>query len=198
MEAKYTWLSLGVIAIVLLPSILWPSEKVIRYAGLILQLLGIGTVIWGISLTRALFGHPSFAAKVLSWLVRFPLRKRTVIFGAGAGVLAMISGKARAYQSHNPAENATIEQRLDSLERNIQLIHDRITGTEKEIDEEFRKTAEAIKSEANTRDAENRILHKKLEATGIGGVHISAIGALWLFVGVVLSTAALEISYFLK
>jgi hypothetical protein len=198
MEAKYAWLALGVIAIALLSSILWPSEKVIRYAGLILQLLGIVTVIWGISLTRALFGHPSFAAKVLSWLERFPLRKRTVILGAGAGAVAMISGKARAYQSHTPAENATIEQRLDSLERNIQLIHERITGTEKEMDEEFRKTAEVIKSEAHTREAEDRILHKKLEATGIGGVHISAIGALWLFVGVVLSTAALEISNLLK
>jgi hypothetical protein len=66
------------------------------------------------------------------------------------------------------------------------------------MDEEFRKTAEVIKSEAHTREAEDRILHKKLEATGIGGVHISAIGALWLFVGVVLSTAALEISNLLK
>jgi len=198
MEAKYAWLALGVIAIALLSSILWPSEKVIRYAGLILQLLGIGTVIWGVSLTRALFGHPSFAAKVLSWLKQFPLRKRTVIFGAGIGAVAMISGKARAYQSHTPAENATIEQRLDSLERNIKLIHERITGTEKEMDEEFRKTAEVIKSEAYTREAEDRILHKKLEATGIGGVHISAIGALWLFVGVVLSTATLEISILFK
>jgi len=37
-----------------------------------------------------------------------------------------------------------------------------------------------------------------LEATGTGGVHISAIGASWLFVGIILSTAAPEIAEFLK
>jgi hypothetical protein len=33
-----------------------------------------------------------------------------------------------------------------------------------------------------------------LEATATGGVHISAMGAVWLFVGVTLSTAGIEIS----
>jgi hypothetical protein len=37
-----------------------------------------------------------------------------------------------------------------------------------------------------------------LEASGTGGVHISAIGASWLFVGVILSTAAIEIAELLK
>jgi len=197
-EANYTWLALGVTASALLVSILYPSEKVIRYAGLILQLLGIGTVIWGISLTRALFGHPSFAAKALSWLQHCPLLKRNVVFGAGMAAIAVIGGKARAYQSHSPGPDATIDQRLDSLERNIQLIHERITGTENEMDEELRKTADAIKSEARSRENEDRGLHEKLEATGTGGVHISAIGALWLFVGVVLSTASQEISCFFQ
>jgi hypothetical protein len=39
---------------------------------------------------------------------------------------------------------------------------------------------------------------KKLEATGTGGIHISAIGASWLFVGVILSTAAVEIVQWLN
>lgn len=78
------------------------------------------------------------------------------------------------------------------------LIHDRITGTEEEMDEEFRKAAEALKSEETARQAEDRALYERLEATGTGGVHISAIGASWLFVGVVLSTAAPEILAFLK
>ena len=66
------------------------------------------------------------------------------------------------------------------------------------MDEEFRKTAEALKNEEKTRQVEDNALHKKLEATGTGGVHISAIGASWLFVGVALSTASVEIAGFLK
>ena len=62
------------------------------------------------------------------------------------------------------------------------------------MDEEFQKTASELKNEAEARKSEDDAIRKQLEATGTGGVHISAIGASWLFVGVVLSTAAVEIS----
>jgi hypothetical protein len=66
------------------------------------------------------------------------------------------------------------------------------------MDEELRKTADALKREAQSRQTEDTAIREKLEATGTGGVHISAIGASWLFVGVVLSTAATEIAQLLK
>lgn len=198
-EARFAWLALGVIAAALMVALRSHTpEPVIRLTGLVLQLLGIGTVIWGISETRALFGHPSFAKKAKSWLERFPLRRRNIVIAAGAGSLAAITGKARGYATQGPGPNPTIEARIEALEKNISLIHERISGTEKEMDEEFRKTVEALKNEEQQRHAEDNSIREKLEATGTGGVHISAIGASWLFVGVVLSTAAVEIAEFLK
>lgn len=198
-EARFAWLALGVIAAALIVSLRpHTHESVIRLTGLVLQLLGIGTVIWGISETRALFGHPSFAAKAKSWLERFPLRRRNIVLAAGAATLSAITGKGRGYGTQGPGPNPTIETRVDALEKNISLIHERISSTEKEMDEEFRRTAEVLKSEEQARQAEDNVIHAKLEATGTGGVHISAIGASWLFVGVVLSTAGLEIAEFLK
>lgn len=173
-------------------------EPVIRLTGLILQLLGIGTVIWGISETSALFGHPSFAEKAKSWLERFPFRRRNIVIAAGAGSLSAMTGKARGYVTQGPGPNPTIESRIEALERNISLIHERISGTEKEIDEEFRKAAEALKNEEQQRQTEDNSIREKLEVTGTGGVHISAIGASWLFVGVVLSTSGVEIAEFLQ
>ncbi|QPK63714.1 hypothetical protein IVG45_01675 [Methylomonas sp. LL1] len=197
-EARYTWFSVGVILVALIIS-LRPNtpEPVIRITGLALQILGIATVIWGISETRVLFGQPSFVAKAKSWLTGFPLlRRQYTATVSGSGFLT--TGKARAHSTHNPGTNPTIEDRIASLERNITLIHERITGTEKEMDDEFRKVSDALKNEERERQSEVDSLHSKLEATGTGGVHISAIGASWLFVGVTLSTAALEISEFLK
>ena len=78
------------------------------------------------------------------------------------------------------------------------LIHERITNTEKEMDEGFHKATEALKSEELARLTEDNFIRGKLEATGTGGVHISLIGASWLFVGVILSTAGIEIAEFLK
>jgi len=198
-EARYTWLSVGVILIALVVS-LRPNtpEPVIRLTGLFLQVLGIATVIWGISETRAFFGHPSLAAKIKSWLTRFPLRRRNTVISAGTASLALLTSKARAHSTHNPGPNSTIETRIESLERNIVLIHERVSSAEKEMDEEFKKVSDILKSEERARLSEDNEIHKRLEATGTGGVHISAIGAAWLFVGVTLSTAAVEISELLK
>jgi hypothetical protein len=66
------------------------------------------------------------------------------------------------------------------------------------MDEEFQKSADAMKREENSRQEEDKAIREKLEATGTGGVHISAIGASWLFVGVILSTGSAELAVLLK
>lgn len=166
----------------------------IRLTGLVLQILGIGTVAWGISETRALFGHPSLVGKWRKWLARFPLLRQNTVFAAGSGSLVLAGGKVRGYGTVGPGQNATIESRVDALEKNVKSIHERISATQNEMDEEFQKTANALKEETHARKREDEEIRKNLEATGTGGVHISAIGASWLFVGVLLSTAAVEIS----
>jgi hypothetical protein len=176
----------------------YPSEPVIRLTGLALQLLGISTVIWGISVTRALFEHMSFSRTIKDWLSRFPLFRSDVVIGMGSNTAMGLSGKGRALTVHGPGENPTIEARLDSIEKNIVLIHDRITETHKEMDEEFHKLTDGFKHEEQTRQAADHAIREKLEATSTGGIYISVIGASWLFAGVVLSTAAREIAALLK
>lgn len=198
-EARYVWLALAVniaaLVVALRPG---TSEPVIRLTGLALQVLGIGTVIWGISETRALFGHPSITSKAKSWFGRFPLLKRNIVIGVAAIESAEMIGKARGYVTHNPVPSPTIEARLDALEKNIASIHERISHTQNEMDQELQKTNEAINAEKHARETEDNSLHSKLEATGTGGVHISAIGASWLFIGVTLSTAAIEIERIIR
>ena len=198
-EARHASLAAAVICVALVISLRpHTTEPVIRLTGLVLQLLGIGTVIWGISETRALFGHASLTSKVRAWLVRFPLLRRNVVVAAAGVELAAAVGKGRAHVTYGPGTNPTIDARLEALEKNVTSIHERISQTQKEMDEEFQKTADALKREEQSRRADDRAIRHKLEATGTGGVHISAIGALWLFVGVILSTAATELAQLLK
>jgi hypothetical protein len=113
---------------------------------------------------------------------------------SATGVASLsLAGKARAHVTHGAAA-PTIEARVEALEKNITAIHTRITETHKEIDEEFSTAADALKRESQAREKEDKAIQQKLEATGTGGVHISAIGASWLLVGVVLSTASAEIA----
>lgn len=194
-DAWYGWLSL-IIIIVALSISLRPhaTEFSIRFTGLVLQVLGITTVMWGIHKTRVLFGHPSFINKIKAYLSRFPFLRHDVEVGISTASLSLITGKGRAYTTCGPGANPTIEARLDAIEKNVPLIHERIDQTQKEMDEEFRKTADAIKREMQLRQTEASAIREKLEATGTGGVHISAVGASLLFVGVILSTLAMEIA----
>ena len=198
-EGKYVWLSLGTIFIALIVAFRpGATEPLIRITGLTLQVLGIATVIWGISETRALFGHASITSKAKGWFQRFPLRSRSVVIGVAGVSASSAVGKARAYGTFGPGPNPTTDTRLDALEKNVSAIHDRITATQKELDEETHRAEDALKRESEARKLEDAAIQKKLEATGTGGVHISAIGAAWLFVGVILSTAAPEIAAWVK
>ena len=198
-EAKYLWLALSVNAFALIISLRpGTSEPAIRLAGLVLQVLGIATVAWGISETRALFGRPPLVQKAKDWLGRFPLRRRDVVVGL-TGVSASTSlGNVRGFGTHGPGPIPTVESRLDALEKNVTSMHERISATQKELDEGIQKSAAALKTEEAVRQQEDAAIRQKLEATGTGGVHISAIGASWLFVGVILSTAAPELATLLQ
>jgi hypothetical protein len=191
-DAGYAWYSAAVIGVALIISLcLYSTESGIRLTGLGLQLFGISTVIWGISETRALFGHPSFANEIKAWLGRFPLLRRNVVVSVDSASHAVVSDKARVYVTQGAGANPTIEARLDALERNVTLIHERISQVEEEIDKELHKISDLVKHEEQLRQTEDNGIRMKLEATGTGGVHISAIGASWLFVGIILSTGAL-------
>jgi hypothetical protein len=135
---------------------------------------------------------------VKAWLGRFPLRKRHIIFGAAAGEVSTLFGHARAHVTHGPGSDPTLETRLTAIEKNIDAIHDRITATQRELDERLQKANDGLASEAAARKAEVERTQKMIETSATGGVHITAIGATWLFIGVVLSTAAPELATWLK
>ena len=198
-EGKHVWLAGGISAVALALALRpGASEPLIRWTGLVLELLGIGTVVWGIAETRAFFGHTPALTAAIAWMGRFPWRKRNIVLAATGIASATAFANVRGHVTHGAGLNPTLEARLDALDKNITAIHDRITNAEREMDEQFSKTKEDLATEISSRNAEDERTRKMLETTATGGVHISAIGAVWLFVGLVLSTAAPEVAAWLK
>ncbi len=89
-----------------------------------------------------------------------------------------------------------MEERVLALEKNLPIVHARISAAEKSIDDNYQKTKDLLAAEERHRKASDESLSQRLEATATGGVHITAIGAVWLFFGVILSTAPQEIHKF--
>ncbi len=172
-------------------------ERSIRFVGGGLQVLGVGTVVWGISVTRKQFGHQPIYAWFYSWLRRCPLIRRTVhirVDGLRSGI--SMSGRLTAVFTPNP--NASIQERLDAIENGMGTIQTRIGHVEAQIDRETRDTHSKIAVEVSARENGDRQTMSALESASTGGVHISAIGAIWLFAGVILSTASPELSLWLR
>ena len=174
------------------------GEAAIRYTGMGLQLLGIGTVAWGIHTTRKEFGHPSVFAAWRKRLNRFPPFGGRVVTGSGHATLSALTASARGCSSVVAGANPTVDERVQALEENLKLVNDWVSQTQNEMDQEFRKQCDALKQEQQVRSDEDQHIRAKMESTETGGLHISAMGALWLFIGVIMSTIPSELAGWLK
>jgi hypothetical protein len=172
-------------------------EYELRLTGLWLQALGIGTVAWGIRETRILFGRPSLFSSMFKSIKSFPkYHGRTVYIEAKETLSDTFTARGHIFSA--ALSDATIEERVATIEKYIKNIHVKIIKIENDIDDKTRAQREQLNIERQERTQNYHELNTKLEATETGGLNISAMGALWLFIGVILSTASVEISTFLK
>jgi hypothetical protein len=199
LEASLFWLALGVvIAAMLFVFRKRVTERDVRLTGLLLQIFGLATVVWGIRATRILFGRPDLFTLWRQWFRRLPVYSRHIVLGSANLTLSSLGASARASVSATAGLDASIQERIDALEKNIKYMNDRIDETQTEMDRGFRAQTAALEQEHLAREHQAQDLHAKLESTETGGLHISAIGALWLFVGITLSTASVELAAWLK
>jgi hypothetical protein len=198
-DARLFWFAIGVVIVSLLFVVRkGVPEPEVRLTGLALQILGIATVVWGIRETRTLFGRPDIFTLARNWFHKAPVYGGRVLPVSFDVTLPGIKGHFSGYVSSTTSLDATIEERVDILEKSIKHLNSRIDETQAEIDQNSRAQSTALEQERQERSKQDHTLSVTLEATETGGLHISAMGALWLFVGVTLSTASVEIAAWLK
>lgn len=187
-DSRYFWLTvLGAFIVPVVVLVWWPQENCIRYTGLVLQLAGIGTVWLGIRETRKLFKHPTFWQQARAWFSRRPRYGGRVI-AVGALMAASASVAGRMSVSTSPRPDATLEERMAVLERNLAYVRDDLTRFQNKTEEDIRRQEQAIKQEQQERSKDVQELNEKLKGAETGGLHISAMGALWLLAGVIMGT----------
>jgi hypothetical protein len=197
-EPKHFWIMalpvVGALMFSIRPGV---TEAEILYAGLVLQVFGIGSVWWGIRETRKLFGHGGIGEWTREWLKRFPLRTKMVSVGMAGETNIAFDLRARLKGTAGTGANPTVEQRLDAAEQNIKLLDARIDQAEAEMDKKFGEHDDRLRREEAARIKVDQEIRELVTTTGTGGLHISAMGAVWLLVGVTLSTAAPQLARWL-
>ena len=169
-------------------------ESRLRWMATLLQAFGLLTTVWGIHLTRQLFGKPDILSSASGWMHQWPRRKV-----AGANLSASASAIASAsaalgFAEVKPGLNATVDHRISLIEARLDQTEQRLTGTEQRLSVEVTDRAHEVAQERVARTAEDMRLGERLELTATGGLQLSAIGVTWLILGTFIGGFVQEIA----
>lgn len=167
----------------------------LRYAGLILQVLGVVTVAIGLRDRRQTFQKPGLPRLFLQWLVRFPRYAPKPQIVSAQGIASESAfGSAYAFGWQGVPDNATVEDRLVVLQKNLDTVKQLALDAKKEAQVEAAKLNSQLEAERREREAADRALGGKLESVSAGNLHLEGAGVFWLIVGIVFGTAPSEIA----
>ena len=177
---------------------LWPTEFGFRSVGFLLQVLGVWIVWVGIRGTRKQFDVPGSWAQTKAWMSSFPRIRGRVILASGSAIVSLSGMSARAHVWSGVPEGATVEQRLEAVEKNVRRVRDDLSAHQKEADDRVRAQDEVMKRERAEREAADKEIHEKIKETETGGLKLNAAGVWWLLSGTVCSTFPVELAHMLR
>jgi hypothetical protein len=158
----------------------------IRYAGLILELLGLMTVVVGLSETRRLFGRAPLSARVMDRFRRLVgsfKRAEPIDLEASAGGMANAGGELSLIHSAGP--DSSLERRLSILEEEVNRLRKEFGTKVDKLRQELIRVEATIDRERQERHDEDLKTAKKLEELAVGGFHLETVGLWWLVLGLV-------------
>lgn len=198
MRARLPMLTVFVVMLALaVPLCFWQTEPSVRISGLLLQLLGIAAAAVGIRDTRRMFGKPSFLEQVRLWLKAVPgLKPPAISISATSIIGASVSAKTHLWRG--AGADPTLESRVSAVEANLKELCERANVAESALDAHVRDSEQRFREESDARKEADRQLHLKIEAASTDGLHLAAVGAVWLACGVIMSTAPNELLSLLR
>ena len=113
------------------------------------------------------------------------------LYAASGNISVFSSG---VVLQHRASPNATIEDRVRVLESNIDSMEHITSELREQITQINREKNEDILSEQQKREGEIAGIEIKLEVAETAGEYFSLIGLVWLFIGLIMSTASVELS----
>ncbi len=167
------------------------ADDRVRYAGLVLQLLGIVTVAFGLHDRRRLFNRPSYTDELRALTAQIPWPRKAQPIHVGVAAIVEASATVKAMGWRGPRES--VEDRLAALEENLETLKGEQAKTSKELQQERTKRSEDLNLERQWRESALGEIQTRLETLGAGGLHLERTGLVWLAFGVALGTVPSEI-----
>lgn len=167
----------------------------LRYAGAVLEVLGLLLVAIGIRKTRKLFRRPSLVKKTVEWFTLFVgafKKPEPHTISVASGALNTMVGDVRV--EIGVAEGAPLENRVHALEQNLRILRGEIKQTDERVQRSLSEINNAVEDEKNKRISAVESTSFRIEELAVGGLQFEIVGLCWLIVGTLCSSIPTEIS----
>lgn len=171
-------------------------EAQIRYAGMFLELCGLALVASGIRATRQQFGEPAVRESLKRWILRNPLRTHPVPRARLSGLHLAVTGQPPLDPDLplSVGPEPSLEDRIRALEVNLQHVNARLTQTERTSKEAIASLHRISNEERDKRLAADEQIYMVLRNLSVDGLKFETVGVVWLFIGIIFSSASSELS----
>jgi len=172
----------------------WCTEASIRWAGFVLQLLGMCFAIKGVLDIRKHFKQEPLRMLFFEWLKRFPKWNENKVETVGIvnAVEATDSIKVEIWTDDNPHD--PIEKRIESIIRNQNRLKDQQNESLQAIDS-LKSSHEAHKNYVLKQQEQMKENGRvELESIHINGIILSLVGLTWITIGIAMSTISPELT----
>lgn len=169
-------------------------ERYVRFSGMGLQLIGVILVGIGLRDTRRAFNdQPTTWEGIKQWWTgrpRFGPRHHSL--EASSGIILSAGMSARASVTAGP--DASLEQRLEILEREHAALRDEVGKLSGETTQKIGELSNAIALERSQRQEADQAVIKQSEKAVAEGLPLARVGAVCFFVGIIAASASPEIA----
>ena len=200
-EPLLFYIAVLLVALPIIASFLWPDKNVIRYAGLFLQLLGVGTVAWDILETRKFFDLLSIwkeaHQRFRRWLCDRPKYRRGIVVELETGTGVGVGSSDIKFVETKTSPDAAVEEKLQALEKNLEQIRDDLVRFQEGVDDQIAKLRQSFKQEEQTRVEKDQEIKDLLTDSETGRLHISMTGVMFLVLGITMSTISAELAEYM-
>lgn len=171
----------------------WAVDFPLRVWGMMLQLIGAYIVWVDLTSTAKDFGAEASHPKTWDWIKGFVRTPRVILVGANlTGTYSISGGFARGRPAINP--QVAVEKRLVILEAYVTAIDVELDGVNQRMGKQNSELTDEIATQAAGLKQAIGSIEKQLKDAFIGNYTIMRMGVIWLFVGIVLSSVAAELT----
>ena len=169
------------------------TPDALRQVGLLYELVGVLAVVIEIRKTRHRNKLDPLHVRFLRYVLAVPFfrHSQTVIAGGIASTAAF--GDSAAISGSVALSPPTVDQRLALLEGRAAALEAQQAALRRDFKAEVKRASEGLKQEAADREAAVAALHAEIKEVATGGLDLSLFGVAWLLIGMVMTTATLEL-----